>query len=62
MINTVYKKKYIVISIGTGSGKSLPYQLILLIKEEAIVLVVLPTIALMTDQVCLSVITFCCKL
>ncbi len=62
MIDTVYKKKDVIISAGTGSGKSLPYQLIPLIKEGAIVLVVLPTIALMTDQVCLLVITFYCKL
>ncbi len=62
MINTVYKKKDVVISAGTRSGKSLPYQLIPFIKEEAIVLVVLPTIALMTDQVCLPVIIFYCKL
>ncbi len=62
MIDTVYKKKDVVISAGTGSGKSLPYQLIPLIKEEAIVLVVLPTIVLMTNQVYLSIITFYCKL
>ncbi len=62
MIDTVYKKKDVVISAGIGSGKSLPYQLIPLIKEGAIVLVVSPTIALMTDQVCLLVITFYCKL
>ncbi len=49
MIDTVYKKKDVVLSAGTGSGKSLPYQLISLIKEKAIVLVVLPTITLMTD-------------
>ncbi len=62
IIDTIYKKKDVVISAITGSGKSLLYQLISLIKEKAIVLVVLPTIALMTNQVCLSVITFYCKL
>ncbi len=62
MIDMVYKRKDVVISAGTRSGKSLPYQLIPLIKEEAIVLVVLPTIALMTDQVYSPVINFYCKL
>ncbi len=62
IIDTVYKKKDVVISAVTGSDKSLPYQLIPLIKEGAIVLVVLPTIVCMTDQVCLPVITFYCKL
>lgn len=51
MINTIYEKKDIVVSAGTGSGKSLPYTLISLIKPSAIVLVLSPTIALMTDQV-----------
>ena len=51
MIDAVYTLKDVVVSAGTGSGKSLPYQLIPLIKENAIVLVILPTIALMNDQV-----------
>lgn len=51
MLDTVYEKKDVVVSAGTGSGKNLPYQLIFLIKKEAIVLVVSPTIALMSDQV-----------
>ena len=62
MINTVYKKKDIIISAGIRSSKSLPYQLIPFIKAKAIVLVVLPIIALMTDPVCLLIITFYCKL
>ena len=62
MIDMVYKKKDIVISASTRFGKNLPYQLIPLIKEGAIVFVVLPTIILMTDQVYLLVITFYCKL
>lgn len=62
MIDMVYKKKNIVISTGIGSVKNLPYQLISLIKEGTIVLMVLPTVAVMTDQVCLPVITFYCKL
>ncbi len=49
MIDTIYKKKDVVISASTRAGKSLPYQLISLIKERAIVLVVLSTIILMTD-------------
>ena len=51
IINTVYEQKDIVVSAGTGSGKSLPYTLIPLIKPAAIVLVLSPTIALMNDQV-----------
>lgn len=52
IVDTIYDKKNVVISASTGSGKSLPYQLIPLIKEGAIVLVVFPTITLMNDQVC----------
>ena len=37
--------------IGTNAGKSPPYQLISLITR-GIVLVILPTIVLMKDQVC----------
>ncbi len=49
IINTVYKKKDVVISASTRSGKSPLYQLIRLIKEKTIILVVLPIIVLMTD-------------
>lgn len=62
IIDTIYKKKDIVISASTRSGKSLPYQLISLMKEGAIVFVVLPTIVLIINQMCLPVITFYCKL
>ncbi len=62
MIDTVYKKKDVIISAGLGSGKNVSYQLILLIKEEAIVLGISPTIVLITDQMCLSVITVYYKL
>lgn len=58
IINMVHEKKAIIILAGTKSGKSLPYQLIPFIRKGAIVLVVLLTIALMTDQVCLPIITF----
>ncbi len=58
----VYKKNDIVISASTRSDKSPSYQLILLIKKEAIVLVVLPTIAFLTNQVYLPIITFYYKL
>ena len=51
MINVIHEKKDVVVSAGTGSGKSLPYTLIPLIKPSAIVLVLSPTIALMNDQV-----------
>ena len=51
MFDIVNAQKDVVVLAGTGSGKSLLYQLIPLIKTNAIVLVVLPTIALMCDQV-----------
>lgn len=54
----VYRKKDIVILAGIRFGKSLQYQLILLIKEKAIILVILLTIALMANQEYLSIITF----
>ena len=50
MGNIIYKKKDVVVAADTGSGKSLPYQLLLFIKKNVIVLVILPTIALMIDQ------------
>lgn len=62
MIDTIYKMKDIIISAGIRSGKSLPYQLIPLIKEETIILVVLPIITLIIDQLYLSVIIFYYKL
>ena len=49
MINIIYNKKDIVISTYTDSSKSLSYQLISPIKDGVIVLIVLPTIALMTN-------------
>lgn len=49
IIYMIYNKKDVDISVGTGSSKSLSYQLISFIEDEAIVLVVLQTIALMTD-------------
>ena len=55
MLDVVYAQKDIIVSAGTGSDKSLPYQLIPLIKTNAIVLVISPTIALMCDQVCFTV-------
>ena len=51
MLDAVYTQKDVVVLAGTGSGRSLPYQFIPFIKENAIVLVILPTIALMNDQV-----------
>ena len=56
MLDAVYTKKDVVVSADTGSGKSLPYQLIPLIEADAIVLVISPTIALMCDQVCFQII------
>lgn len=50
MSDIVYENKDVVVSAGTGSGKSLPYQLLPLIKKDAIVLVISPTIALVADQ------------
>ena len=48
--NIIYEKKDIVVSANIGSDKSLPYQLLLFIKKDVIVLVILLTIALMADQ------------
>ena len=55
MLDIVYTNKNVVMSAGTGSGKSLPYQLIFLINIDAIVLVILPKIALMSNQVCSTI-------
>ena len=55
MIDVVYIKKDIIVLAGTDFGKSLPYQLISLIQANAVVLVVLSTIALMCDQVCFTI-------
>lgn len=62
IIDIIYKKKDVIILTGIGCGKSLPYQLISLIKESVIVFEIFPTIAFMTDQVYLPIITFYCKL
>ena len=51
MIDLIHNKKDIVISAGIRSDKSLLYQCISFIKYGAIVLIVLPTITLMTVQV-----------
>lgn len=55
MIDAIHDKRDIVVSAGTRSGKSLHYQLITLIKNSAIMLVLLPTNALMFDQVCQTI-------
>ena len=52
MIDMIHNKKNGVILAGTCSGKSLPYQLIPLIKDGVIVLDVLLIIILITDHVC----------
>lgn len=62
IVDIIYKNKDVIISAGIGSGKNLPYPLILFIKGKAIILVISLTIALMTNQVCLPVIIFYCKL
>lgn len=62
MIDTIYKKKEVFISADIRSDKNLSYKSISFIKKRAIVLVILPTIVLMTNQVCLSSITFYFKL
>lgn len=58
MIDMIYKKKDVIILAGIGSGKNLSYQLIPFIKKKVIVFLILPTIALIADQVYLSIITF----
>ena len=61
MIDIIYTRKDVVVSARTGSGKSLPYQLIPLIKADAIVLVISPTIVLMSDQVSFTTCLAICK-
>ncbi len=46
----IKKGRDMVIIAGTGSGKSLLFQALPLIIKDAIVLVVMPTLALMNDQ------------
>jgi len=41
----------VVVSSGTGSGKSLVFQGMTLVKENAIVLVISPLVSIMQDQV-----------
>ena len=46
----MYGKKDIMISAKTGAGKSLIYQAVLLMNSGAIILTIIPIIALMEDQ------------
>lgn len=57
----VHNKKDIINLAGIGFDKSLFYQLISLIRDGAIVFMVLPIITLITDQVCLPIIISYCK-
>ena len=50
-IDTVLKGKDILVRAGTGSGKSLIYQALCLVKSMSIVLVIAPINALMENQV-----------
>lgn len=54
VISDVFHGADIVVIAGTRSGKSLCFQAIPLVKYGAIVLVILPTIALMENQVSLT--------
>lgn len=54
----IYNKKDVVILACSRFDKSLFYQLISLIKDKVIILIVLPTIALMTNQIYLPIIIF----
>ena len=49
-MDIVYSKKDIIVSTGTGAGKSLIYQTVLLMNSEAIVLTITLTVALIDDQ------------
>lgn len=50
-IADVYSKKDVVVSAGTGSGKSMIFQCLPFITEGGIILVVSPLLSLMHDQV-----------
>jgi len=50
-MQAVVQGKDVVVSSGTGSGKSLVFQGLTLLKENAIVLVISPLISIMEDQV-----------
>ena len=50
IMDIVYGKKDVMVSAGTGAGKSLIYQAVPLMNPGAIVLTITPTIALMEDQ------------
>ncbi len=50
IIDIVYGKKDVMVSAGTGVGKSLIYQIVPLINSGAIVLTITPTITFMEDQ------------
>lgn len=45
----MYSKKNVMVSTKTEAGKSLIYQAMLLINLEAMVLIIIPTIALIED-------------
>ncbi len=48
-MDIVYGKKNVMVSAGTGVGKSLIYQMVPLMNPGAIVLTITPTIVLMKD-------------
>ena len=50
IMDIVYGKKDVMVSAGTGAGKSLIYQAVPLMNSGAIVLTITPTIALIEDQ------------
>lgn len=49
-MNIVYSKKDIMVSVGTEVGKSLIYQVVLLINPGAIILTIISTITFIEDQ------------
>lgn len=49
-MNIVYGKKDIIVSVRSGAGRSLIYQVVLLMNLRAIILTIIPTIALIEDQ------------
>lgn len=52
IVDIMYNKKDIVILTSTRFDKIPLYQLIFFIKDRVILLMVLPTIAFMSDQIC----------
>src|SRR5271170_6021611 len=59
VMQAILQGQDVVVSSGTGSGKSLVFQGLTLSRKNAVVLVISPLISIMEDQVWPYVITTC---